>query len=76
MSENKQQFQTGIVICQLFWQTLDCKAVAIRQIPDTYKPKLNPYLNTNPNPTPYCVKTPVITLSCIQSKVYQNTLRL
>jgi len=26
--------------------------VAIRRIPDTYKPKPNPYLNTNPNPNP------------------------
>jgi len=25
--------------------------VATRRIPDTYKPKPNPYLNTNPNPT-------------------------
>jgi len=24
--------------------------VATRRIPDTYKPKPNPYLNTNPNP--------------------------
>jgi len=24
--------------------------VATRRIPDTYKPKLNPYPNTNPNP--------------------------
>ena len=36
---------------QLFWYTLDCKAVATREIPDMYKPKPNPYLNANPNPT-------------------------
>jgi len=36
---------------QLFWYSLDNKAVATRRIPDTYKPKPNPYLNTNPNPT-------------------------
>jgi len=39
-------------LCQLFWYTLDCKAVATCQIPDTYKPKPNPFLNTNPNPNP------------------------
>jgi len=37
---------------QLFWYSLDCKAVARRGIPNTYKPKPNPYLNTNPNPKP------------------------
>ena len=37
---------------QLFWYSLDCKAVATRRIPDTYKPKPNPYLNTNTNPNP------------------------
>jgi len=26
--------------------------VATRRIPDTYKPKPNPYLNTNPNLNP------------------------
>jgi len=26
--------------------------VATRRIPDTYKPKPNPYLNTNPSPDP------------------------
>jgi len=31
--------------------SLDCKAVTTRRIADTYKPKPNPYLNTNPNPT-------------------------
>jgi len=30
---------------------LDCKTVATRWIPSTYKPKPNPYLYTNPNPT-------------------------
>jgi len=34
-----------------YFDTLDCKAVATCRIPDTYKPKPNPYLNTNPNPT-------------------------
>ena len=36
----------------LFSYTLDCKAVATRQIPDMYKPKPNPYLNANPNANP------------------------
>ena len=109
---------------QLFWYSLDCKAVATRRIPDTYKPKPNPYLNTNSNPNPtnptsilckdsrkdftlnlcvvttgraygyyhdvYTVKTSpsryharlgnmrtttTTTLPCIESKVYQNTVR-
>jgi len=52
--------------------------VATRRIPDTYKPKPNPYLKTNPNPNPtnptsILCKDYRKTLPCIQFKVYQNT---
>jgi len=40
------------VRCQLFWYSLDCKAVATHRIPDTYKAKPNPCLKTNPNANP------------------------
>jgi len=43
---------TAIFNHLLFSYSLDCKAVATRRIPDTYKPKPNPYLDTNPDPNP------------------------
>jgi len=54
---------------QLFWYTLDCKAVATRQIPDMYKPKPNPYLNANPNANPNPTK-PTSILSKFSGKRY------
>ena len=78
---------------QLFWYSLDCKAVATFRIPETYKPKPNPYFNTNPNPNPTSILSKffrknftlltewfhwlgMAKIPCIQSKVYQNTLRV
>ena len=41
-------------------------------LPDIYKSKPNPYLNTNPNPTSILCKDSCKYLPCILSKVYQN----